>query len=51
MPFHYKFLPQEKITISIDGRKPAMIGIDGYANVFHHVKKIICAPSKKTVML
>jgi NAD+ kinase len=50
-PFQYKIMKPQKFTIKIDGRKPTLVWVDGYANSFKNIVKVTCTPSKHRITL
>jgi hypothetical protein len=50
-PFHYHFLKPEKITITIEGKSPCIVGCDGHGHIIQDVTEVIVMPSKKSVTI
>lgn len=51
MPFHHQLIQPGTITIEVDGKSTAEIGIDGQSKIYTNVKRVIITPDSKTVAL
>ena len=51
MPFHYEFIKPTTITIDIQGKNTADVGVDGYSGLHKNIVRVIIEKNETKVQL
>lgn len=51
MPFHHQLLQPHTITIDIESKSAAEVGVDGHSRIYTDAKCVIISPDSKSVRL
>lgn len=50
-PFHYRFVMPQEISLTIEGKSPCDVGIDGHGHIVHDVVQLTIRPADQHVRI